>query len=47
MEPPTQLINTCICDIFEADGTVYDVHKQRFGRPCTAMSPASSAMVLG
>jgi hypothetical protein len=46
METPTQLINAGICDKFEADGTVYYVHKQRSGRPCTAMSPASSVMVL-
>jgi hypothetical protein len=45
-EPPTQLINECICDKFVADDTVHDMHKQRSGRPCTAMNLASSVMVL-
>jgi hypothetical protein len=43
-EPPTQQLH--IHDRFEADGTVHDVHKPRSGRPCTAMNPTSSAMVL-
>jgi hypothetical protein len=43
--PPTRLTTACIRDKFETDGTVRDVHKQRSGRPRTATSPASSAMV--
>jgi hypothetical protein len=46
MEPPTRLTVARICNKFEADGTVHDVHKQRAGRPGRATSPASSGMVL-
>jgi hypothetical protein len=46
MVPPTRLIVACICDRFEASCTVRYVGKQRYERPCTAVSPASSAMVL-
>jgi hypothetical protein len=46
MDPPIRLIISCICDRFEADGTVHDVHKQRSGKPCIATSPTSSAMVF-
>jgi hypothetical protein len=42
-EPPTRVTIASIRDKFEVDGTVRDVHKQRYGRPCTATSPAFSA----
>jgi hypothetical protein len=45
-EPPTRLKIARIRNKFEADSTVQDVYKQRSGKPCTATSPASSAMVL-
>jgi hypothetical protein len=44
--PPRRLTIACVHDRFEADGTVHEVHKQRSGRPCSATSPASSAVVL-
>jgi hypothetical protein len=46
-KPPTRLTIARIRDKFETDGTVRDVYKQRSRRPRTAISPASSAMVLG
>ncbi|KAJ4425934.1 hypothetical protein ANN_27560 [Periplaneta americana] len=45
-EPPTRLTIAHIRDKFETHGTVYDIYKGRYGRPCTSTSPASSAMVL-
>jgi hypothetical protein len=45
-EPLTWLTIARIRLRFEADGTVHDVHKQISGKPCTATSPAFSAMVL-
>jgi hypothetical protein len=38
--------NSHIRDKLEADSTMHDVLKQRSGKPCTATSLASSAMVL-
>ena len=45
-EPPTRLTITRLCDKFDTHGTICDVHRGRSGRPITATSPASSAMVL-
>jgi len=45
-EPPTHLTITWLCDKFDTHGTICDVHRGRSGRPLTATSPASSAMVL-
>jgi hypothetical protein len=45
-ESPTPLKIARIRDKFVADGTAHDVHKQRSGRPSTATSPTSSAMLL-
>lgn len=45
-EPPTRVTIARIRDKFETHGTVCNVHKGRSGRPRTATSPASSAMVL-
>lgn len=45
-EPPTRLTIKRIIDKFEAHGTICDIHKGRSGRPRTATSPASSAVVL-
>ena len=44
--PPTRRTIACICNKFEADRTVKDVHKGRFGQTRTATSAASSAAVL-
>jgi hypothetical protein len=46
MEPPTWLTIALIRGRLEASGAIHVLHKQIYGRPCTAMSPASSAMVL-
>jgi len=45
-QPPTCLTITWLCDKFDTHGTICDVHRGRSGRPLTATSPASSAMVL-
>jgi len=45
-QPPTHLSITRLCDKFDKHGTICDVHRGRSGRPRTATSPASSAMVL-
>jgi hypothetical protein len=45
-EPPTRLTIVCIRNKFAVDDTMHDVHKQRFGKFCTASSLASSAIVL-
>ncbi|KAJ4437393.1 hypothetical protein ANN_17537 [Periplaneta americana] len=45
-ELPTSLTIKRIIDKFEAHGTICDIHKGRSGRPRTATSPASSAVVL-
>jgi len=45
-EPPTRLTITWLCNKFDTHGTICDVHRGRSGRPHTATSPASSAMVL-
>ncbi|KAJ4428830.1 hypothetical protein ANN_25823 [Periplaneta americana] len=45
-EPPTRLTIKRIIDKFEAHGTICDIHKGRSGRPHTATSAASSALVL-
>ena len=45
-QPPTRLTIARIRDKFEIDGTVGDVHKERSGRPPTATSLATSAVVL-
>ena len=45
-QPPTRLTITRLCDKFHTHGTIRDVHWGRSGRPRTATSPASSAMVL-
>ena len=45
-QPPTRLTITWLCDKFDTHGTICDVHRGRSGRPHTATSPASSAMVL-
>ena len=45
-QPPTHLTITQLCDKFDTHGTICDVHRGRSGRPRTARSPASSAMVL-
>jgi hypothetical protein len=46
-KPPTCLTIALIRDKFETDDTLRDLHKQKSGRPRTATSSASSAMVLG
>jgi len=46
-QPPTRLTITPLCDKFDTHGTICDVHRGGSGRPLTATSPASSAMVLG
>jgi hypothetical protein len=38
-EPPTTTAHTW--NKFEAGGIMHDVHKQRSGRPCAAMSPTT------
>ena len=45
-QPPTRLTITRPCDKFDTVGTICDVYGSRSGRPRTATSPASSAMVL-
>ena len=45
-QPPTRLTITRLCDKFDTRGTICDVYRGRSGRPHTATSPASSAMVL-
>jgi len=45
-QPPTRLTIARIRNKFEIDGTVGDVHKERFGRPRTATTLATSAAVL-
>ena len=45
-QPPIRLTITRLCDKFDTHGTICDVHGGRSGRPLTATSPASSAMVL-
>ena len=45
-QPPTHLTITQLCDKFDTHGTICDVCGGRSGRPRTATSPASSAMVL-
>ena len=45
-QPPTRLTITRLCDEFDTHGTICDVHRGRSGRPRTATSPASSAVVL-
>ncbi|KAJ4441042.1 hypothetical protein ANN_10891 [Periplaneta americana] len=45
-EPPTRLTIKRLIDKFEAHGTIRGIHKGRSGRPRTATSPASSALVL-
>jgi len=46
-QPPTRLTITRLCDKFDTHGTICDVQRGRSGRPLTATSPYSSAMVLG
>ena len=45
-QPPTCFTITRLCDKYDTHGTICDVHGGRSGRPRTATSPASSAMVL-
>ena len=45
-QPPTRLTITRLCDKFDTHGTICDVHMGRSGRPRTAASPSSSAVVL-
>ena len=45
-QPPTRLTITWLCNKFDTHGTICDVQRRRSGRPRTATSPASSAMVL-
>ena len=45
-QPRTRLTITRLCDKFDTHGTICDVHRGRSGRPRTAASPASSAIVL-
>jgi len=45
-QPPKRLTITRLYDKFDTHGTICDVHRGRSGRPLTARSPASSAMVL-
>jgi len=45
-QPPTCLTIARIWDKFEIDDTVGDVHKERSGRPQTATTLATSAVVL-
>jgi len=45
-QPSTRLTITQLCDMFDTHGNICDVHRGRCGRPRTATSPASSAMVL-
>jgi len=45
-QPPTRLIITRFCDKFDTHGTLCDEQRGRSGRPLTATSPVSSAMVL-
>ena len=45
-QPPSRLTITRLCDKFDTRGTICDEHRGRSGRPLTATSPASSAMVL-
>jgi hypothetical protein len=45
-QPPTHLTITWLSDKFNTHGTICDVHRGRSGRPFTATSPASSALVL-
>lgn len=45
-EPPTCLSIAHLCDKFETEGTVMDMHKGRSGQSLTATSEASSVQVL-
>ena len=45
-QPPTRLTIARIGNKFEIDDTVGDVHKERSGRPRTATTLATSAVVL-
>ena len=46
-QPPTRLTITRLCDKFDTHGNICDVQTRgRSGRPLTATSPASSAVVF-